>query len=49
MGNNGLIWVKSRANKRKVTAREEVQRIYQSVGLLHGDEAAFPDPRPLVD
>lgn len=38
MDNNGLIWVKSGADKRKVTAREEIQRMYQSAGLLHGDE-----------
>ncbi len=38
MDNNGLIWVKSGADKRKVTAREEIQRIYQAAGLLHGDE-----------
>ncbi|BCG63215.1 MAG: ATP-dependent DNA helicase RecG [Methyloprofundus sp.] len=39
MDNNRLIWVKSGSDKRKVTAREEIQRMYQSVGLLHGDEA----------
>lgn len=39
MDNNGLIWVKSGSDKRKVTAREEIQRMYQSVGLLHGDES----------
>lgn len=38
MDNNGLIWVKTGADKRKVTAREEIQRMYQSAGLLHGDE-----------
>lgn len=38
MDNNGLIWVKSGSDKRKVTAREEVQRMYQSAGLMHGDE-----------
>lgn len=38
MDNNGLIWAKSGADKRKVTAREEIQRMYQSAGLLHGDE-----------
>lgn len=39
MDNNGLIWMKSGADKRKVTAREDIQRMYQSAGLLHGDEA----------
>ncbi len=38
MDNNGLIWVKSGSDKRKVTAREEIQRMYQSAGLMHGDE-----------
>ncbi|MGB3919036.1 MAG: RNA-binding domain-containing protein [Thiothrix litoralis] len=38
MDNNGLIWIKSGADKRKVTAREEIQRMYQAAGLLHGDE-----------
>lgn len=38
MDNNGLIWIKSGADKRKVTAREEIQRMYQSTGLIHGDE-----------
>ena len=34
----GAIWVKSGADKRKVTAREELQRIFQSASLLHADE-----------
>jgi ATP-dependent DNA helicase RecG len=38
MDNNGAIWVKSGADKRKVTSREEIQRMYQSAGLIHGDE-----------
>jgi ATP-dependent DNA helicase RecG len=38
MDNNGAIWVKSGADKRKVTSREEIQRIFQSAGLVHGDE-----------
>ena len=38
MDNNGAIWVKSGSDKRKVTAREEMQRMYQSSGLLHGDD-----------
>jgi ATP-dependent DNA helicase RecG len=36
--NNGVIYVKNGADKRKVTAREEVQRMFQSAGLIHGDE-----------
>ena len=38
MDKNGAIWVKSGADKRKATSREEIQRMYQSAGLLHGDE-----------
>ncbi|MDX1656011.1 MAG: putative DNA binding domain-containing protein [Candidatus Competibacteraceae bacterium] len=38
MDNEGRIWVKSGADKRKVTAREELQRLYQSAALVHGDE-----------
>lgn len=38
MDNNGAIWVKSGSDKRKVTSREEMQRLYQSAGLIHGDE-----------
>jgi len=46
MDKNGVIWVKSGADKRKATAREEIQRMYQSAGLLHGD--ATPVPTMLV-
>jgi ATP-dependent DNA helicase RecG len=38
MDNKGNIWVKSVGNKQKVTSREEIQRMFQSAGLLHGDE-----------
>lgn len=38
MDKNGVIWVKSGSDKRKATSREEVQRMYQSAGLIHGDE-----------
>ncbi|MFO7749863.1 MAG: putative DNA binding domain-containing protein [Desulfobacteraceae bacterium] len=38
MDKNGVIWIKSGADKRKATSREEVQRLYQSAGLIHGDE-----------
>jgi len=38
MDNTGAIWVKSGSDKRKVTSREEIQRMYQSAGLIHGDE-----------
>ena len=35
---NGVFWVKSGSDKRKVTAREEVQRILQNADLIHADE-----------
>ncbi len=38
MDKNGTIWVKSGADKRKATAREELQRMFQRAGLIHGDE-----------
>ncbi len=34
----GRIWVKSGADKRQVTAREEMQRMFQESGLIHADE-----------
>ena len=34
----GRIWVKSGADKRHVTAREEMQRMFQQSGLLYADE-----------
>ncbi len=36
--NQGVFWVKSGADKRRVTSREEIQRMFQSVDLVHGDE-----------
>ena len=38
MDNQGAILVKSGADKRRVTSREELQRMFQSAGLIHGDE-----------
>lgn len=38
MDNSGVFWVKSAGNKQKVTGREEIQRMFQSSGLMHGDE-----------
>ncbi len=36
--NHGVFWVKSGADKRRVTSREEVQRMFQSAGLVYADE-----------
>lgn len=40
MDDSGSIWVKSGSDKRKVTSREELQRMFQSAGLLHADDLA---------
>ena len=36
---NGVFWVKSGADKGKATSREEIQRLFQSSGLVHADES----------
>ncbi|MEI7833097.1 MAG: RNA-binding domain-containing protein [bacterium] len=36
--NSGVFWVKSGADKRRVTSREEIQRLLQSADLVHADE-----------
>lgn len=38
MDNKGVIWVKSGSDKRKATSREEIQRMFQAAGLIHGNE-----------
>lgn len=38
MDNTGAIWVKSGSDKRRVTAREEMQRMFQTAQLVHGDD-----------
>ena len=38
MDKNLYVYVKSGSNKRKVTAREELQRIFQQAALIHADE-----------
>lgn len=40
--NQGRIWVKSGADKRHVTAREEMQRLFQQAGLIYADETPVP-------
>jgi ATP-dependent DNA helicase RecG len=34
---DGVIWVKNGADKRKATSREELQRLFQSSGMIHAD------------
>jgi ATP-dependent DNA helicase RecG len=38
MDNGGAIWVKSGSDKRRVTSREEMQRMFQSAQLVHADD-----------
>jgi ATP-dependent DNA helicase RecG len=35
---NGVIWLKSGADKRRVNSKEELRRLFQSVDQFHGDE-----------
>jgi ATP-dependent DNA helicase RecG len=42
---NGIFWVKSGSDKRKATSREELQRLFQSSGLIHADEAIVQNMR----
>ena len=39
---NGAFWVKSGADRRRATSREEIQRIFQKANLLHADELPVP-------
>lgn len=41
--NNGVFWIKSGADKRRVTSREEVQRMLQSADLIHADELVIKE------
>ncbi|EIM63161.1 RNA-binding domain-containing protein [Desulfobacter postgatei] len=34
---SGVIWVKNGADKRRATAREEIQRLFQESGMVHAD------------
>lgn len=36
--NTGVYWVKNGSDKRRVTSREEMQRMFQGAGLVHADE-----------
>lgn len=41
--NSGVFWVKSGADKRRVTSREEVQRMLQNADLIHADELVIKE------
>lgn len=38
MDTQGFVWVKNGSDKRRVTAREELQRMFQEASLIHADE-----------
>lgn len=38
MDRGGVVWVKSGADKRRATSREELQRLFAQAGLVHADE-----------
>jgi ATP-dependent DNA helicase RecG len=42
MDSQGYIWVKTASDKRRVTAREELQRMFQEAALVHSDEIPVP-------
>ncbi|MFA7230906.1 MAG: RNA-binding domain-containing protein [Victivallaceae bacterium] len=42
MDKNGTIWVKTGSDKRRANSREEIQRMFQSSSLIHGDEVPVP-------
>lgn len=46
MDTQGRIWVKSGADKRHVTAREEMRRLFQQSGLLQADQVPV---RPVIE
>ena len=41
LDNSGVMWVKSGSDKRRVTAREEMQRMFQASNLVHGDDVGI--------
>ena len=41
--NNGTIWMKQGADKRKVTDNNEIMRLFQQSGILHTDEMLVHD------
>ena len=42
MDNTGAIWVKSGSDKRRITSREEMQRMFQAMQLIHADDVPVP-------
>jgi len=44
--NEGVFWVKSGADKRRVTSREQIQRMLQSANLVYADEIPIEGTAP---
>lgn len=42
MDKSGIIWVKTGADKRRASSREEIQRMFQQSSLVHADETPVP-------
>lgn len=40
LDNTGAVWVKSGSDKRRVTSKEELRRLFQSSDIFHADEIA---------
>ena len=40
MDNKGVVWVKSGSDKRRVTSKEELRRLFQSSDLVNADESS---------
>ena len=38
LDNDGVVWVKNGSDKRKVTSKEELRRLFQSSDIFHADE-----------
>ena len=41
--NNGTIWIKQGADKRRLTDNNEILRLFQQSGIIHVDEMIVPD------
>ncbi len=45
----GIVWVKSGSDKRRIQSKEELRRLFQSVDLLHADEVPTRAGIQLID
>ncbi|MCX6990906.1 MAG: putative DNA binding domain-containing protein [Chlamydiae bacterium] len=47
--NQGVIWLKSGADKRRIHSKEELRRLFQEVDLVHADEVPTRAPIEAID